>query len=629
MHSVLGSGTMVLVREGLPAMPPGCERRQQGELTGLWVDERTGDDFFEITGSAKGFSFIHYGGSRTHPRYLSKGRAVAQGGGQLVADVADAPGYCCGNQGRMAFRVLGPDLMEVRSAWWPRGAKPSRIELSAPYRIRRVGGAGPAGEAQVGIGQMVPARPGLPGITQGSVRAVVTYRPPTPPRICTIFSQGGYRRWLELLVDAQGRPGARISTVEGEIVLSAQKPLSPQGEHELWLIYNQGGRARLVVDGKEVASQPMNSPRAGSGGVYVIGASRQPGRIYSGEIRLLQLWSTAQDPASPAPPQMALGPVGPAQQQPAPLSQPSTSTLWRLWHPGRLVHAYTSDPQQLKRLKAEGFEEQGPVCRLLKKPAPGAVELRVFEAPEGWQVLAPQSPGTGFRSLGVAGYAYKEPAKGAVKLLELTGKLADPFRGGPRKDVVYTTHLEQLGLMAKVGYTRKRVVGWVLPAQEPALHAPVLYTWAGAWRGEGWGKFFILRRGRQLMMFWYYADFSGPHYFGRYRLDPGGTTARGMAVGRPGPRASYYRQQLMLQLNNPAGPRIKVISWRVAAPLDDGRLVHFNDPQPTTELLIKTSQDIPSREMAQLRAFAQGPDPSEMFEQALSRAKAEGRVVER
>jgi hypothetical protein len=100
-------------------------------------------------------------------------------------------------------------------------------------------------------------------------------------------------------------------------------------------------------------------------------------------------------------------------------------------------------------------------------------------------------------------------------------------------------------------------------------------------------------------------------------------------VGRPGPKASYYRHRLVFVLDAPQGPRIRLTSWRLAAPLDDGRLVSFTNPRPTTTVLLKLSQTVDPTDTAELRRAATELDPQALLQAALTRARREGRLLER
>ena len=93
----------------------------QQEFTGLWIDNRTGNDFWEINGTDEGFRFTAYGGSPAEPRYLSRGVALALEPGQMHATVRDLPGYCCGQQGRLSIRQISASQLQIDGHFWPIG----------------------------------------------------------------------------------------------------------------------------------------------------------------------------------------------------------------------------------------------------------------------------------------------------------------------------------------------------------------------------------------------------------------------------------------------------------------------------------------------------------------------------
>ncbi|MDR1396373.1 MAG: hypothetical protein LBJ14_01360 [Desulfarculales bacterium] len=90
----------------------------QTSLTGLWVDSRTGRDFWEIEGNEQGFRFTAYGGNPSSPRYLSRGVALSLQAGHLNATVSDLPGRCCAQQGRLSIQVRSPNQLQVEGSFW-------------------------------------------------------------------------------------------------------------------------------------------------------------------------------------------------------------------------------------------------------------------------------------------------------------------------------------------------------------------------------------------------------------------------------------------------------------------------------------------------------------------------------
>ena len=102
-------------------------------------------------------------------------------------------------------------------------------------------------------------------------------------------------------------------------------------------------------------------------------------------------------------------------------------------------------------------------------------------------------------------------------------------------------------------------------------------------------------------------------------------------MGQPGSLATYYRLELTFDLDAPQGPRLHQKSWRLAAPLDDGRLVSFLKPQASEVLLMKTGPAVPAEEAAILERFISDPasDPQAQLNAALEQARRQGRLVER
>jgi hypothetical protein len=642
--STLGRGKMRLVRAGLPADPGGPSAGNGHGLAGLWADPRTGNDFFQIKDTPQGFSFTAYGGAMAQPRYLSKGSARGAGPGRYEGKGSDQEGYCCGNQARFVFRLLSPEELEVSSIWWPMGQPDPGTPPSGPYILKRVQGNDetPAPARKDGRWPLIhAAKPGLLDQTSGAIKAAFTWRPAETggqPAIYTLFSQGGYQRDMDLYIDGQGRLSADIATKDGLVSPKAETPLNAGEPHEAWLIYSAGGQARLVLDGAQAASAPMAQPWTGSNSPYLVGASRWPGRAFQGSIQRVELYATAQDPAldpaQPGQPALVITPP-PATGQggaEAPAESKSEATpLIRLWNPVRLVHAYVEKPQDLKRLQSQGWQRQGPMAGLWSQSVAGSEPLYGFRhRGKGYTLLtASQAPPPGCDALGLMGHILPQPVAGSVALYELKADLPEPLRGGSVTDLFYTTRPDSVEAARKAGYGPEQIVGYVQPVNEPAFSQPLLYTWGGAWRGEGWGRFSIKRQGGDLLMFWYYGPPDGPHYYGHYRLNPGLKRAEGIAVGRPGKSASYYRHVLEFLTGKEQGPKIRLTSWRLAAPLDDGRLVSFIRPKPTVTILQKHAQALPSGEDEQLAKALGPPDPAAMLHDALNAARNEGRLLER
>jgi hypothetical protein len=632
--STLGKGQMILTRQGLPASPPGPQVSQEGNLSGLWVDSRTGSDFFKITGSDSGFSFLAYGGSLAQPRYLSKGRAQPAGPQRLEGSAQDQPDYCCGNQGSFSFRQLDPNKMEVAAFWWPQGQpRPPHLKAET-FIIERAADEQPNAAATLaGWPQTITPHPGLPAGPTGSVQ--VLFKPQAAaPSGQALFSQGGYGRRLELYLDPEGHLAAIIDSGQDTVTLRSASVVEPGREHTAWLTWEAGGQARLYLDGRQVAAAPLAAPWAGSNAPYLVGGSRWPGRVFNGDIDEVRLWATAQDPDEATPPGLTITPgaAQPAREPEAQAAAPATHQLLRLWHPGLLRHAYAVGKDGAAAWEAKGYRLQGPIARLWTKPVTGSRPLWSYQHQAGGYVLLTDSatPPPGCRPLGLLGYVPEEPGPGQVELWGLEASFPDPLRGGAALDRLYATDKKTLEQARAAGYGNPRRLAHVLPPQKAARFAPpVLYTWSGAWRGEGWGRFFLARRGQELLMFWYYANLEGPKFYGRYRLAPDGKSAEGMAVGQPGPKARFYRHRLEFDTASSAGPRVRLTSWRLAAPLDDGRLVRFAKPRATATVLIKAAQAVPEKEQSILDGLFASPTPQSLYEQAVAKAKADGRLLER
>ncbi len=638
-HSTLGQGRLTLVRQGLPARVPGPGQGVGGDLSGTWVDPRTGNDFFDIKGSRQGFEFTAYGGSLVHPLSLSWGRPRPRGDGSLLGRARDLEGHCCGNQGRLLFKVLGPDRMEVSSFWWPLGRPDPGNPVGQPFIIQRTRGPAatppPARPAGSRWPLVQPAQAGLMAREGGALKVGFTWQPlPQRQEPYTLFCQGGYLRDFDLFIDPRGHLAARLATARGPLELRSAQALEPNKAHQAWLVYQAPGRARLFLDGREVAGGEMAAAWTGSHSPYLVGASRWPGRTFSGDIQRVELYRDPQDPRQPGEPSLVITPPPPSPQEGEAKGTAAGAELLqleRLWHPGRLVHAYASDPQEVARLAGAGFQGQGPLGRLAGSPAEGRAALVAYRnRGRGYVILstAPVAP-AGCDSLGRLGFIWTQPGQGLRPLYQLQGVLPDPLRGGQIRDMLYTTREDTLKAARAVGYGEPRVVGYLKPAAEARFKPPVLYDWSGSWQGEGWGRFFIRRQGRELLMFWYYSRRQGPDYYGRYRLSPDGLRAQGYAVGRPGPKATYYQHTLVFDPDSVRGPVIRLTSRRLAAPLDDGRLVSFQKPRATQTLLRKTSQAIPAAETRVLQNAARRYHPRRLWLQALDRARREGRLLQR
>ncbi|KIX11923.1 LamG-like jellyroll fold domain-containing protein [Dethiosulfatarculus sandiegensis] len=642
-YSTLGRGRMVLVRNGLPANPPGNRGEIVGGLSGTWVDPRTGNDFFRLKGTIKGFDFTAYGGSRNNPRYLTKGRARPDEADTFQAFAKDVKGHCCGNQGRMIFKLLTPTRMEVKAVWWPQGTPDPQTEPGSPYIIEKISAS--TEKATVATSTrgrwpvVTPRRPGLLPQDQGAVKAIFSYSPQGAAKDHTIFSQGGYLRDFDFFIDTKDKLAARIACQDQELTLRSQTRVTPEKEHQAWLVYQVGKSASLYLDGKKVAEKPMPTPWLGSNSPYIMGASRWPQRSFDGKITSVSLWPTFQDPLLAMEPALTIdAPQADETGQGGnpPEKAPETVQLVRFWNPTRLIHAYAVNEQEITALQNEGFVKTGPVGRILTSPHKDATGLWAFtHRSQGYTILltgdeAPATPKDCDR-LGRLGYVWTQAAPENTQLFGLQASFSEPVRRIKSEDLFYTTSRENAAAAREAGYGPRKEVAFVLPERETPYKNPLLYDWSGAYRGEGWGRFFISQKGNELYMFWYYGGISGPHYFGRYTLGPDNRTAEGIAVGRPGSKASYYRHRLVFDLESEKGPSIRLTAWRMAAPLDDGRLVLLNKSKASQTLMIKTSQKIPAREESILaRQSAPGAvSPAKAYEQAVQKARQENRLEHR
>ncbi|BEQ14901.1 LamG-like jellyroll fold domain-containing protein [Desulfoferula mesophila] len=631
--STLGQGQINLTRQGLPASPPGPQISREGNLSGVWVDTRTGSDFFKITGSDKGFSFVAYGGSLERPRYLSKGRATPAGPERLEGQAQDQPNQCCGNQGSFAFRLLEPNRMEVTAYWWPQEQpRPPHLKPETFLLERTSTQTATAAATPEGLPQVIPSRTDLPGGPAGAVE--VSFNPgPSTGQPGALFSQGGYGQRLELYLDSQNHLCALLDTSQGVASLCSDSTVSPDGEHTAWLGWEAGGQALLRLDGNQAAAAPLPGPWSGSAAPYLVGGSRWPGRSFKGTISEVRLWPQAEDPASPTPPGLTINP-GASQAAAEPTARPSapaTHDLMRLWHPGLLRHAYAVDADGVRSWEAQGYRLEGPVARLWVKPVTGSRALWGYVHDQAGYYLITDSttPPPGCRPLGLLGYAPEEKGPGRVELWGLEAQFPEPLRGGTSLDRLYASDSKTVDQARQEGYGTPRRLAYALAAKGARYSPPLLYDWSGSWRGDGWGRFFLVRRGDELFMFWYYANLEGPKFYGRYRLSADGKSAEGVAVGQPGAKARYYRHKLEFVTDAPTGPRIKLTAWRLAAPLDDGRLVAFKQSRPTTSELIKSQQRAPDQERSILDNMLGSPSPEEQYRQALEQARKAGRLLER
>jgi hypothetical protein len=632
--SNLGEGILRLVRQGLPADPPGNVLAGQGDLSGLWVDRRTGSDFLRIKGGAQALEFTAYGGDVSRPRYLSQGQARASGPQTLEGAAQDQKGQCCGNQARLSFKVLGPSRLQVRALWWPLEKPDPGSPLGEPYILERVRPASlsPAESNGDQWPEVFAWQPGLLPARGGALRARFTWQPSGPGQVATIFCQGGYGQELDLFIDAKGRLAGRLAIAGGLVSAQAQEPLSQGQPHEAWLIYQAGGQLRLLLDDRQVAAEPLAQPWNASRSPYLVGASRWPLRDFEGSIEGVELWDQPVDPARPGPPTLALNPSD-EQSEPAAEAAPATAPLLRLYHPRLLRHAYAVTPEQVAVLKEQGYVPRGPIGRLWTAPQPGSLELWAYRHKErGYTVLQTSDKAPpGCEPLGRLGHVFGLVHPPSQPLYQMEGRFEDPLRGGQTWDMLYTSRADQLPRLKEQGYSNERLLCHLAPEPEPIPEAPLTYTWQGAWGGDGWGRFFLLARGQDLHLFWYYGQSDGPRYFGRLKLSPDGRQALGMAVGQPGPLATYYRLELTFDLQAPQGPRLHQKSWRLAAPLDDGRLVSFQKPQLSEVLLMKTGPTVPAEEAAILERFITDPasDPQAQLTAALEQARRLGRLVEK
>lgn len=632
--STLGEGRLLLSRLGLPAQPPGDPLAGQGELSGLWVDRRTGSDFLLIKGDAHYLEFTAYGGERQRPRYLSQGQARATSAGPLEGAAQDQKGQCCGNQARFSFKVLAPDRLQVRALWWPQGSPDPGAPLGEPYLLERLRATSltPAEDNGDQWPEVFAPQPGLLPARAGAVRVRFTWQPSAPGQVATLFCQGGHGQELDLFIDAQGHLSARLATAVGLVSAQSQALVNPNQPHEAWLLYRAGGELRLLLDGQTVATTSLPQAWTGSRAPYLVGASRWPLRDFEGAIEDVELWREPPDPAAPGPPTLTLR-LSEPPEEPAQAAAPATAALLRLYNPRLLSHAYAVGQERVQALQAQGYVPQGPVGRLWLEPQPGGLELWAFRhRDQGHTLLQTQaSAPAGFEPLGRLGYVLGQARSATQPLQQLEGSFDDSLRGRRITDTLYTSRADLLPQLQEQGYGPPSLVCHLAAEPEPTPAPPLTYTWHGVWAGDGWGRFFIQARGQDLWLYWYYGDPSGPQYLGRLALSADGRSAQGLAVGQPGQMATYYRLELSFDLQAPQGPRLRLKSWRLAAPLDDGRLVSFLKPQLTESVLSKTGQAVPAEEAAALErlAAAEAGDPQAQHQAALEHARRQDRLLER
>ena len=541
------------------------------------------------------------------------------------------------NRAASAFRQPTAGSLEVRSFWWPQGKKDPGGQLGNLVVLKRVSEQKSGGQAQEQQGWplVVAAQPGLLDTGAGSLAVEFTWKPVGGSRTQALFSQGGYGRDMDIYIDRHGRLAALIATDLGPVILESDAAVVPNTPHTAWLVYKAGDEARLILDGQEVADEDMDGKWSGSQSPYIIGASRWPGREFQGDIAKVSLWGTSQDYQTPEEAALVIEPQVSGDGGPAKAQQTGQEliTLTRMWNPRLMQHAYVVDQRQREELAEEGFRPGGPLAGLWKEPGNGMVQLWAhrYQANGPFIITKGKQSPPGYKAMWPLGYAKTSSGDATVALLGFSGKFAAPLGRGPAKtDNLYSTLTDEQGRLAGAGYGAPEIVAHVRPAGEKQPAAPLPYTWAGSWQGEGWGRFFIKRSGSRLFMFWYYSTRRGPHYFGRYLLSHDGRSATGFAVGKPsGAQATYYRHKLEFLVDSPDGPRIKLTSERLAAPLDDGRLVKFKRPKTTVGELKKTSPKVPGKDAAILLEASEEFDPALMYERAVNLAKDEKRLLER
>lgn len=634
-QSSLGEGQIRLTRLGLPVEPPDSPLAGQGELDGLWVDRRTGSDFLRIKGSARALEFKAYGGPESNPRYLSHGQARAVSPGLLEGQAKDDQGSCCGNQARLSLKVLDSRRIQAQAFWWPQGKPDPGDPLGEPYLLERDEPKviHPAEASDDQWPEIYERQSGLLAAKAGAVRVRFTWQPQTRGQVATLFCQGGYAQELDLFIDQDGHLAARLATAGGLVSLASQAKVSPLDAHEAWLLYQAGGQLRLVLDGQAVAARPLAQPWLGSQSPYIVGASRWPLRDFEGAIDQVALWATPPDPQNPAAPSLTL--ESPDNDEPSPPADQTASTksLLRLYHPGLLRHAYAVTQEQVQALEAQGYRREGSLGRLWEHPVAGGVGLWAFRSRDkGFTILQTQEQApAGCEPLGLLGYVLSGPQPPSQPLYQLEGGFPDPLRGGHPQDMLYTSRADQLPNLRAHGYGPEKLVAHLAPESEPVPSPPATYTWDGTWGGDGWGHFHVLTQGHDLYLFWYYGELDGPHYLGHLSISPDGRQAQGLAVGQPGAMATYYRLELSWDLKSRKGPLLHCKSWRLAAPLDDGRLVKFRQPLETAIQLSKLSDQVPVAEAGYLADLARDrqADPAHLLEHALQDAGAHGRLLEK
>ena len=266
-----------------------------------------------------------------------------------------------------------------------------------------------------------------------------------------------------------------------------------------------------------------------------------------------------------------------------------------------MQHAYVVDQRQREELAEEGFRPGGPLAGLWKEPGNGMVQLWAhrYQANGPFIITKGKQSPPGYKAMWPLGYAKTSSGDATVALLGFSGKFAAPLGRGPAKtDNLYSTLTDEQGRLAGAGYGAPEIVAHVRPPGKSSPPRPALHL-GRVLAGRGMGPLFHQKKRQPFVHVLVLFHPPGAALLWRYLLSHDGRSATGFAVGKPsGAQATYYRHKLEFLVDSPDGPRIKLTSERLAAPLDDGRLVKFKRPKTTVGELKKTSPKVPGKDAA-------------------------------
>ena len=161
--------------------------------------------------------------------------------------------------------------------------------------------------------------------------------------------------------------------------------------------------------------------------------------------------------------------------------------------------------------------------------------------------------------------------------------------------------------------------------EEDQITKPVSITdsWAGTYVGDGWANFFVTQEKNILKMLWYYSE--EPKFYGIYELTDTKKEAHGIvvSVSKDGDN-SYYQHHLAL-----TDKKIQVISYRLAAPLNNGDLVVWKTSPPVPFILEKQNDNIPAADKVGMEKWFAEHDPRTLYSSAIEAARVQGKLIQR